>query len=614
MPDVAGYASYLSNRVNTNFPHTDDSIPSPFSQTPINLSPTSINLSQTETVPETQPPIDGNSQHRSHLWETISKAFHKEMEREVYRENDSLSSKWTKISGQLTKFTGFLHKAKQNPKSGETEADFVTNALVTYKTNVGSDFRFMHCWDICKFHPKRANIPSGSETNTSSKRSRTPSSQAQSDAQDQELEDFLDDSPNRPEYGRDAAKRHAQKSRSGTTSPSVGSSGSRRGVYSDQLDDIATNAYSIWKELEAKSLGNEDLLRNKVSLMKKEFDLFRGLRTENTKQIIERYCNLVKNMTRLGIHKSKDELIEKLADALPHDAPHQAQIAHGRNVIKDSKRACLVNQGKESGFSWDKYIPTDSKVCLADQDDEKLAEGFSWDNYCPDQEFMAKEMSNVKAFVANAYDEYWAEKYRKIRQAEEEKWKRYEKEEEEERRKAEAENKKREEEVQVRTVKEVPEFEIKADTEAVKVPEKCLNCDSLIKQNNELLHNIKRLKESYDTLNREMNKYTESNSEQAVAMNTLKGAYMRQLDDVNYYTEKIYPIVERLKTFEEEKTSEEKKYETKEEDEVEISGKSSEDEKEQAFWKQTNQEFLAKKQEEVKKKVVQKKTETRTCF
>ncbi|XP_021990675.1 golgin subfamily A member 6-like protein 22 [Helianthus annuus] len=221
-----------------------------------------------------------------------------------------------------------------------------------------------------------------------------------------------------------------------------------------------------------------------------------------------------------------------------------------------------------------------------------------------DQEFLAKEMLNAKAFVANAYDEYWAEKYRKIRQAGEEKWKRYEKEEEEERRKAEAEKMKREEAVQVRVVKEVPEFEIKADIEVVKVPEKCLNCDSLIKQNNELLHNIKRLKESYDTLNREMNKYTESNSEQAVAMNTLKGAYMRQLDDVNYYTEKcaelelklIYPIVERLKTFEEEKTSEKKKSETKEEDEVEI----SEAEKEQAFRKQTNQEFLAKKQEEVR--------------
>ncbi|MFS7992072.1 hypothetical protein Hanom_Chr12g01077981 [Helianthus anomalus] len=59
MPLEASYASYLGNHVFTNLPHTDDSIPTPFTQTPINLSPTSIDLFQTETVPETQPPNDG---------------------------------------------------------------------------------------------------------------------------------------------------------------------------------------------------------------------------------------------------------------------------------------------------------------------------------------------------------------------------------------------------------------------------------------------------------------------------------------------------------------------------------------------------------------------------
>ncbi|KAJ0431107.1 putative No apical meristem-associated domain-containing protein [Helianthus annuus] len=113
----------------------------------------------------------------------------------------------------------------------------------------------MHCWEICKFHPKWANIQSGSESNTSSKRSRA-SSQAQSDARDQEFEDLLDDSPspNRPEYGRDAAKRRVQKSRSGTASPSAGSSGSRRGIYSDQLDDIACklDTFNVFQQQRAE--------------------------------------------------------------------------------------------------------------------------------------------------------------------------------------------------------------------------------------------------------------------------------------------------------------------------------------------------------------------------
>ncbi|KAJ0566505.1 hypothetical protein HanIR_Chr06g0274481 [Helianthus annuus] len=61
MPVEASYASYTENRLYTNFPHTDDSIPTPFTQSPINLSPTSIDLSQTETVLETQPPNDAPS-------------------------------------------------------------------------------------------------------------------------------------------------------------------------------------------------------------------------------------------------------------------------------------------------------------------------------------------------------------------------------------------------------------------------------------------------------------------------------------------------------------------------------------------------------------------------
>ncbi|KAM0041372.1 hypothetical protein Hdeb2414_s0011g00365601 [Helianthus debilis subsp. tardiflorus] len=147
MPHEASYASLLENRLFTNFPHSDDSIPTPFTQSPINLSPTSIDLSQNETVPETQPPNDGpsaskpikkrshmkkseedkvvetvkrkqlkwvvaeevalarawcqqsqhstlgNSQHRTALWESVSRLLHEEMGREPYRENDSLSSK-----------------------------------------------------------------------------------------------------------------------------------------------------------------------------------------------------------------------------------------------------------------------------------------------------------------------------------------------------------------------------------------------------------------------------------------------------------------------------------------------------------------------------------------
>ncbi|KAF5803342.1 hypothetical protein HanXRQr2_Chr06g0270161 [Helianthus annuus] len=163
-----------------------------------------------------------------------------------------------------------------------------------------------------------------------------------------------------------------------------------------------------------------------------------------------------------------------------------------------------------------------------------------------------------------------------------------------------------EEEVRVIKQKEIPAFEIKKEAVAEKVSENCENCETLKKCNNELIHNMNRLKESYDVLNKAMNQYNESSSEQATAMKTLNGAYMIKQEMVNYYIDmcaelekkletqrietervnnllksyscsfyvidRIYPIVEGMKAFEE-KTSKEKKSKIKEDTEVKNSGK-----------------------------------------
>ncbi|KAJ0895629.1 putative transcription factor interactor and regulator CCHC(Zn) family [Helianthus annuus] len=79
------------------------------------------------------------------------------------------------------------------------------------------------------------------------------------------------------------------------------------------------SAYSIWKALRSKFVGSQEMIKNKKSLLKKDFDLFHGLKNESTKQIIERYCNLLVNMKRVSINKDNEELIEKLADTLPRE-------------------------------------------------------------------------------------------------------------------------------------------------------------------------------------------------------------------------------------------------------------------------------------------------------
>ncbi|KAJ0592775.1 hypothetical protein HanHA300_Chr03g0089081 [Helianthus annuus] len=59
------------------------------------------------------------------------------------------------------------------------------------------------------------------------------------------------------------------------------------------------------------------MIMSKKALLKKEFDLFSSLSGESSKKLIERYCHLVRSMSLLGIEKSQDEWVDKLADALP---------------------------------------------------------------------------------------------------------------------------------------------------------------------------------------------------------------------------------------------------------------------------------------------------------
>ncbi|XP_022008837.1 uncharacterized protein LOC110908231 [Helianthus annuus] len=83
-----------------------------------------------------------------------------------------------------------------------------------------------------------------------------------------------------------------------------------------QHDD---SAQSIWQALEQKFKGSASMIKSKKALIKKEFNIFTGIKGESTKQLIERYCHLVVEMRRLNIEKTNEEWIDKLCDALPYE-------------------------------------------------------------------------------------------------------------------------------------------------------------------------------------------------------------------------------------------------------------------------------------------------------
>ncbi|KAM0035916.1 putative transcription factor interactor and regulator CCHC(Zn) family [Helianthus debilis subsp. tardiflorus] len=78
-------------------------------------------------------------------------------------------------------------------------------------------------------------------------------------------------------------------------------------------------------------------------------------------------------------------------------------------------------------------------------------------------------------------------------------------------------------------------------------------------------------------------------------------------EEVQVIKRKDFPTVEGMKAFEEEEASEEKNSEKKKDTEIKISGTSTDEEEKTNFWRESNSEFLAKKQDEQKR-------DTRTCY
>ncbi|KAJ0699178.1 hypothetical protein HanRHA438_Chr10g0436601 [Helianthus annuus] len=248
-------------------------------------------------------------------------------------------------------------------------------------------------------------------------------------------------------------------------------------------------------------------------------------RAEKFKQITGRNDLREANISTLGFDKSKVTCFHEASGAqnpfnnnndyyrkaiyhqvAQQPAQQQAQTAHRRNVIEDSsKRSCVVNQDEQkpsTGFNWDKYISADGKALIIDQDDEKLPEGFTFvarieeDSDDDDgTEYYAKQMRDHLKMMAESDSEDDKAKKKK--------------------KKVKTPVSSDDETVPVvrRKVKEVSAFKIDEEAVAKKCPVMCENCEAMKKQNSSLIHNMNRLKESYDVLNKAMNMYNDTSEE-----------------------------------------------------------------------------------------------------
>ncbi|KAJ0547850.1 hypothetical protein HanIR_Chr08g0376831 [Helianthus annuus] len=96
-------------------------------------------------------------------------------------------------------------------------------------------------------------------------------------------------------------------------------------LYQSVQDDIISlldydnTSKSLWEASEKKCVGGDEIVKNKPSLLKKEFDLFTCLKGENIRQMIERFGHLKLELERFGVYKENEEIIDRLIEALPNE-------------------------------------------------------------------------------------------------------------------------------------------------------------------------------------------------------------------------------------------------------------------------------------------------------
>ncbi|XP_035842133.1 uncharacterized protein LOC110924517 [Helianthus annuus] len=219
-----------------------------------------------------------------------------------------------------------------------------------------------------------------------------------------------------------------------------------------QHDD---SAQSIWQALEQKFKGSASMIKSKKALIKKEFDIFTGIKGESTKKLIESsdFVNysLSVFIEKIEAHELELVKIKKMNSAnMPQDVSlyyknspatsnvQSPKIQTGFSADNTSSAAPNAYQSSQS-TPFANYEPNvkiseqnspqsstgqaiyhrpnqqpavqrpqienkPEKALIVNQDDEKVASGFSWDKYVPgnDDQAMMAEVVEITETVAES--------------------------------------------------------------------------------------------------------------------------------------------------------------------------------------------------------------------
>ncbi|XP_023752556.1 uncharacterized protein LOC111900914 [Lactuca sativa] len=121
-----------------------------------------------------------NGMKKGVYWGVVLDKFHAILKKNLYRNNDMLSSKRGMITKRCSKFNGIYNRLEVQQQSGTKDFDLFKSAKEQYRVEMGHVFDFEKSWELLLADPKWNKTPTSSEVQ--SKRSRNSSLVDVSDA------------------------------------------------------------------------------------------------------------------------------------------------------------------------------------------------------------------------------------------------------------------------------------------------------------------------------------------------------------------------------------------------------------------------------------------------
>ena len=80
--------------------------------------------------------------------EAVRDKFHAILKKNLYRNNDMLSSKWSQITERSSKFNDIYNRLEARQQSGTNDFDLFKSAKEQYRVEMGHVFEFEKSWEL----------------------------------------------------------------------------------------------------------------------------------------------------------------------------------------------------------------------------------------------------------------------------------------------------------------------------------------------------------------------------------------------------------------------------------------------------------------------------------